>query len=98
MGAREASGGGDDGIRRRLGGEPERREEPAQGVGLGHGAEHPPRAAAARTDQDLKREHAAQELGPRPASRDWGRRPRVGRRRRRDERGEPLAQFQRIEE
>jgi hypothetical protein len=29
------------------------------------GAEHPPRAAAARTDQDLKREHAAEQRRPR---------------------------------
>jgi hypothetical protein len=49
-----ASGGGDHEIRRRLGREPERREEPAHGAGLGHRPEDPPRAAAARTDQDLE--------------------------------------------
>jgi hypothetical protein len=36
--------------------------------GLRHRPEDPPRAAAARTDQDLDREHAVQEPGPRPQS------------------------------
>jgi hypothetical protein len=35
---------------------------------LRHRPEDPPRAAAARTDQDLDREHAVQEPGPRPQS------------------------------
>jgi hypothetical protein len=38
------SGGGDGPPRRRLGGQAERREEPAPGVGLGHRAQHPPPA------------------------------------------------------
>ena len=38
---------GRTGAGRRLGGEPERRQEPARGVGLDHGAEDPARAAAA---------------------------------------------------
>ena len=69
------SGGGDGPPRRRLGGQPERREEPPHRVGLGHRAEDPPRAAAAGTNQDLDREHPAEEPGPRPAA--W-----AGRRRR----------------
>ena len=46
------SGGGDGAAGRRLGGEPERRQEPAHGVGLRHRAQDPPRAAATRTDED----------------------------------------------
>jgi hypothetical protein len=67
------SGGGDGPPQRRLGGQAERREEPPHGVGLGHRAEDLPRVAAAWTNQDLEREHPAQEPGPRPPS--W--RPRA---------------------
>jgi hypothetical protein len=71
------SGGGDDGRRRRLGGQAERRQEPAHGVGLRHRAQDPPRTAAARKDQDLDRETPGAGLGPDPAGR--GRRIRVRR-------------------
>jgi hypothetical protein len=66
------SGGGAGPPRRRLGGEPERREEPVHGAGLRHRTEDPPRAAAALRDQDLDCEHPAQEPRPGPASWGWG--------------------------
>jgi hypothetical protein len=56
--------------RRRLGGAPERREEPAHGVGFGHRVEDPPRAAAAGTHQDLKPEHPLEQPRPGPPPRD----------------------------
>jgi hypothetical protein len=63
------SGGGDGAAGRRLGGQAERREEPPHGGGVGPRAEDPPRAPTALTDQDLDREHAAEESGPGPSSR-----------------------------
>jgi hypothetical protein len=85
--ADQASGGGYR-LRRRLGGQAERREEPPHGVGFGHRAEDPPRASAARTDQDLDREHAAEESapGPSPGGSPAGVRARAVRRRRDDRR------------
>jgi hypothetical protein len=55
------SGGREDRGRRRLGGEPERREEPAHGVGLRHRAQDPPPAPAAVAHQHLKPEHALEQ-------------------------------------
>jgi hypothetical protein len=81
-GLRGGSGGRDWPPWRRRGGEPERRREPSHRVRLRHRPQDPPRAAAARTDQDLDRKHPAQELGPGSAARNRRRRrPRVGRRR-----------------
>jgi hypothetical protein len=51
---------------RRLGGEPERREEPPHGVGLGHRAQDPPPALAAVTHQHLKPEHPLEQPRPGP--------------------------------
>ncbi|MDQ3773130.1 MAG: hypothetical protein M3461_01445 [Pseudomonadota bacterium] len=48
------------GARRRLSGEPQRRQEPPHRVGLGHRAHDPARAGTARTDEDVNREHAGQ--------------------------------------
>ena len=45
------SGGGDGAAGRRLGGEPERRQEPAHGVGLRHRAQDPPRPGTAVTHE-----------------------------------------------
>ena len=45
---------------RRLGGQPERPQQPLHGVGLGDRAEEPARAGPARTDEHVNREHAAE--------------------------------------
>jgi hypothetical protein len=60
---------GDGGAARRLGRQPERAEQAPHGVGLGHRAHDPPRAGTAGTDEDLDREHAAEQRGPRQPSR-----------------------------
>jgi hypothetical protein len=49
-----SSGGGDGPPRRRLGGEPQRGQEPPHGVRLGHRAHDPTRAGTARTDEHLE--------------------------------------------
>jgi hypothetical protein len=69
VGAIARGSGGGHRLRRWLGGQAECREEPPHGVGFGHRAEDPPRAPAALTDQDLDREHAAEETGPGPSPR-----------------------------
>jgi hypothetical protein len=65
---RGGSGGQDWPPWRRLGGEPERREEPPHRVGLGHRAQDPARAGTAIAGQDVDREHAAQQPGDRKAT------------------------------
>ena len=65
----DGSGGRDGGTRWRLSGKAEHGEEPAHGMGLRHGPEDPPRAAAARTHEDLNREHPVEEPRPGPPGR-----------------------------
>ena len=60
--------GGDGTVRRQLGRQPERAEQAPDSLGLGHRAHDPARAGTAGTDEDLDREHAAAEAGPRPLS------------------------------
>jgi hypothetical protein len=61
-------------------------------VGFGHRAEDPPRAPAAVAHQDLDREHAVEEPGPRPSPRESpvGVRAGVVRRGGRDDRRAPF--------
>ena len=54
---------------RRLGRQPERAQQAPHGVGLGHRPHDPARAGTAGTDEDLDREHAAEQRGPRQPSR-----------------------------
>ena len=88
----QGSGGRDGSAGRRLGGQAERGQDPPHRMGFGHRAEDPPRAPAAVAHQDFDREHAVEELGPRPPS--WstraGVRARVVRRGRRDDRRAPF--------
>jgi hypothetical protein len=58
------SGGGDGPSRRRLGRQPERAEQAPHGLRLGHRVQDPARPGTAGTDEDLDREHAAEERGP----------------------------------
>ena len=57
------SGGGSGAPRRRLGRQPQRREEPPHRMGVGHRAEDPPPAPAAIAHQHIKAEHARSRSG-----------------------------------
>jgi hypothetical protein len=63
------SGGGGGLPRRRLGRQPQRREEPPHRMGFGHRAEDPPPAPAAIAHQHIKAEHPLEEPSPGPAPR-----------------------------